>query len=141
MISTICGPPRRPDCGADGCGVSLAIPPRWTEPVSFGFSGSLTSYCLSSPVPQQETYSHLSSTERSMSLISGGTAPNGCNAGGSSEASAGSAGIVITFLAAHRSPSRCQSQTDAERSSTLITTPTNPHDFPGSCAGLSSSTI
>ena len=34
-----------------------------------------------------------------MSLTSGGTAPKGCSAGGSSEASAGSAGIVITFFA------------------------------------------
>jgi hypothetical protein len=38
---------------------------------------SLTSYCLSSPVPQHDTYSQRSSTDRSMSLIRGGTAPKG----------------------------------------------------------------
>ena len=76
-----------------------------------------------------------------MSLTSGGTAPNGCSAGGSSEASAGSAGIVIAFFAVHFSPSRRHSHTEAERSSTLITTPTNPHVFRGSWAGRISRTI
>ena len=51
-----------------------------------------------------------------MSVTSGGTAPNGCSAGGRSAASAGSAGIVITLSTAHRSPSRCQRQTEADRS-------------------------
>ena len=76
-----------------------------------------------------------------MSDTSGGTAPNGFNAGGRSSASAGSAGMVMTFSTAHRSPSRCHSHTDAERSSTLITTPTKPYALDGSWAGRSSSTI
>jgi hypothetical protein len=38
LISTICGPPRSRVSGADGCGVSLAIPPNCTDPVSRGFS-------------------------------------------------------------------------------------------------------
>ena len=117
------------------------MPPRRTEPVSLGWCGSLTSYCLSSPVPQHDTYSQRSSTDRSMSLTSGGTAPKGWSAGGSWSASAGSAGIVITFFAVQRSSSRCHSHTEADRSSTLITTPTNPQVWRGSCAGLTSSTI
>jgi hypothetical protein len=36
---------------------------------------------LSSPVAQHETYSQRSSTDRSMSETSGGTAPNGFSAG------------------------------------------------------------
>jgi hypothetical protein len=88
-----------------------------------------------------DTYHQRSSTDRSMSDTSGGTAPNGFNAGGRSSASAGSAGMVMTFSTAHRSPSRCHSHTDAERSSTLITTPTKPYVLVGSCAGRSSSTI
>ena len=38
-----------------------------------------------------------------MSVTSGGTAPNGSSSGGSWSASAGSAGIVITLVTAHRS--------------------------------------
>ena len=67
-----------------------------------------------------------------MSLTSGGTAPNGWSAGGSWSASAGSAGMVIAFSTAHWPPSRCHSHTDAERSSTLITTPTKPQVLRGS---------
>ncbi len=47
----------------------------------------------------------------------------------------------MTLSAAHRSPSRCHSHTEADRSSALITTPANPQAFDGSCAGRSSSTI
>ena len=62
-----------------------------------------------------------------MSVISGGTAPNGCRIGGSCSASAGSAGIVITFSAETvPSSARFQSQTEAERSAVEVTTPTNP---------------
>ena len=109
--------------------------------ISRGWNGSLTSYCLSSPVPQQDTYSQWSSTDRSMSETSGGTAPNGCRAGGRSSASAGSAGMVITLSIAHLSPLGCHSHTDADRSSTLMTTPTKPNVLAGSWAGRSSSTI
>ena len=70
-----------------------------------------------------------------MSETSGGTAPNGFSAGGRSSGSAGSAGIVITFWTAQRSPSRCHIHTDADRSSTLITTPTKPQALAGSWAG------
>ena len=76
-----------------------------------------------------------------MSVTSGGTAPNGAITGGSADASAGSAGIVITLVTSQRSPERCHSHTDADRSSTETTTPTNPYDLVGSCAGRSSSTI
>src|SRR5215207_8547867 len=117
------------------------MPPRRTDPVSRGLNGSVASYCLSSPVPQHEMYSQRSSTERSMSEMSGGTAANGLSAGGSSSGSAGSGGIVMTFSTAHRSPSWCHSQTDAEKSSTLMMTPTNPYAFDGSWAGRNSSTI
>ena len=67
-----------------------------------------------------------------MSLTSGGTAPKGWSAGGNWSASAGSAGMVIAFSIAQRSSSRCHSHTDAERSSTLITTPTKPQVLRGS---------
>ena len=93
-------------------------------------------------MPQQDTYSQRSSTDRSMSEISGGTAPNGLRAGGSSSGSAGSAGMVMTLLARPSGPRRwCQAQIDPERSSTLMTTPTNPQVLDGSWAGRSSSTI
>src|SRR5829696_4715244 len=117
------------------------MPPRRTDPVSTGLRMSATSYCLSSPVPQQDTYSQRSSTDRSMSETSGGTAPNGLSAGGSRSGSAGSAGMVMTSRTAQRSPSRYQAQMDPERSSTLITTPTNPQVLAGSWAGRTSSTI
>ena len=76
-----------------------------------------------------------------MSVTSGGTAPKPFSSSGSWSASAGSAGIVITFLIAQSAPSRCHSQTEADRSSTETTTPTNPYALRGSCAGRSSSTI
>ena len=117
------------------------MPPSSTEPVSRGWKMSLTSYCLSSPVPQQDTYSQRSSTDRSMSDTSGGTAPNGWSDGGRSSGSAGSAGMVITLRTAHRPPSRCHSHTEPDRSSALITTPTNPQAFAGSWAGRTSNTI
>src|SRR5919199_1797414 len=114
LTSTICGPPASASPGAAGCAVLRTTPPRCTEPTSRGALGSETSNCLSSPVPQQETYSIRSSTERSMSVTSGGTAPNGCSAGGRSAGSAGSAGMVITFSAVQEPPSRCQRQTEAD---------------------------
>ena len=62
-----------------------------------------------------------------MSVMSGGTAPNGCRSGGSWSASAGSAGIVMTFSAdTVPSSARSHSQTDADRSAVDVTTPTNP---------------
>ena len=88
------------------------MPPTRTEPVSTGWNGSLTSNCLSSPVPQQETYSFWSSTARARSVISGGTAPNGCSAGGRTDASAGSAGIEMTFCAVHAPSSPSMPQPD-----------------------------
>ena len=71
----------------------------------------------------------------------GGTAPKGLRAGGSSSGSAGSAGMVMTLVTAQVSPSRCQAQIDPDRSSTLMTTPTNPQVFSGSWDGRTSSTI
>ena len=62
-----------------------------------------------------------------MSVISGGTAPNGCRIGGSWSASAGSAGIVITFSTLTvPSSARSHSQTEADRSAVEVTTPTKP---------------
>ena len=52
-------------------------------------------------MPQQDTYRSLSSTDSEMSVISGGTAPNGCRIGGSCSVSAGSGGIVMIFSRAH----------------------------------------
>src|SRR5215218_8871179 len=77
LTSTIWGPPPSRWSGAAGWGWRRTIPPRRTEPVSRGWKMSATSYCLSSPVPQQDTYSQRSSTDRSMSETSGGTAPEG----------------------------------------------------------------
>ena len=78
-------------------------------------------------MPQQETTSDLSSTDSAMSVTSGGTAPNGCRAGGSCSVSAGSAGMVMTFSALNvPSPLRSHSQIDADRSAVEVTTPTNP---------------
>src|SRR5574341_302471 len=59
LISTICGPPASRRSGAAGCGCWPTIQPSRIEPVSRGLNGSLTSYCFSSPVPHQDTYSHL----------------------------------------------------------------------------------
>ena len=62
-----------------------------------------------------------------MSVTSGGTAPNGCSSGGSWSASAGSAGIEITFeTLTVPSEARSHSHTEAERSAVEVTTPTNP---------------
>jgi hypothetical protein len=84
----------------------------------------------------------LSSTDSEMSVTSGGTAPNGWRIGGNCSASAGSAGIVMTFSTLTRPSSpRFHSHTDAERSAVEVTTPTNPYVFDGSWAGRSSSTI
>src|ERR1700734_2502748 len=74
------------------------MPPTGTEPISLGLNGSETSYCRISPVPQQEAYRKRSSTERLISVSSGGTALKPCNSGGSWFGSAGSAGISMTFF-------------------------------------------
>src|SRR5215212_9271445 len=97
-----------------------------SEPVCLGLNGSDTSYCNSSPVPQHDTYSCWSSSDRLMSVISGGTAPKPLSIGGSSSGSAGSAGTVITLRAAHLPLSRYHIHTEAERSFRLVTTPTKP---------------
>src|SRR6478672_334438 len=102
------------------------MPPSCTEPVSTGLKGSDTSYCFSSPVPKHDTYRNRSSSERLMSVTSGGTAPNPLSNGGSLSASAGSAGISMTFRILHEPPSRYHAQTDADRSLMLVTTPTKP---------------
>src|SRR5215467_7958137 len=102
---------------------------------------------MNSPVPQHETYRYLSSSDKLMSVTNGGTAPNPFKKGGSSSASAGSAGISITFFTAHPAPfpfrpfSRYQTQMDADRSFNETTTPRKPYAFVGSCAGRSSSAI
>src|SRR5688572_19506267 len=112
-------------------------------PVSLGLNGSETSYWRSSPVPQQLTYNMLSSSDRLMSETSGGTALNPWSIGGSTDGSAGSAGISITLRVFHVSlaSSWYHIQTELDRSARLITTPTKPYAFLGSCAGRSSSTI
>src|SRR5690242_1279270 len=110
------------------------MPPMRIEPTCLGENGSLTSYCLSSPVPQHDTYRNRSSSDRSMSLMSGGTALNGLSAGGSTPSSAGSAGMVIVFFALNVPLSRYHVQTDPDRSAVLITTPAKPYCFVGSCA-------
>src|SRR5688572_31546794 len=108
------------------------MPPMRVEPLSCGLNGSLTSYRRSSPVPQHDTYSQWSSTERLMSETSGGTTPNPWMIGGSSAGSAGSAGMVMTFFAFHSPlPSRAFSsryhmKIDDDRSASDSTTPTNP---------------
>ena len=76
-----------------------------------------------------------------MSVTSGGTALKGLSAGGSTEGSAGSAGISITFLIDHSSPVRFHIHTEAERSLVEMTTPTKPKVLVGSCEGRSSSAI
>ena len=67
-----------------------------------------------------------------MSVTSGGTALKPLSSGGRSASSAGTAGMVITFRVRH-SPfpfravrSRYQMNTELERSSSEITTPTKP---------------
>src|SRR3712207_8372760 len=74
-----------------------------------------------------------SSTDRSMSVTSGGVAAKGLSAGGRSAGSAGAAGVVMTFSAFHSAPSRNQRHTDADRSAGGTTTPTKPQVAAGSC--------
>src|SRR5262245_17257209 len=106
------------------------MPPILTEPVSTGLNGSETSNCFSSPVPQHDTYRKRSSSERLMSVTSGGTAPKPLRRGGRSSAAAGSAGISMTLRTRHgldlSLPSRYHVQIDDERSLRLVTTPTKP---------------
>src|SRR5579864_5249616 len=97
-----------------------------SEPTCFGLCGSETSYWRISPVPQQDAYKNRSSSERSMSVNSGGTALKPFSSGGNNSGSAGSAGISITFFKLHFPLSRVQSQMDEERSFSETTTPTNP---------------
>src|SRR4029453_16114218 len=111
------------------------MPPIRTEPVFFGLNGSDTSYWMNSPVPQQETYRNLSSSDRLMSVTNGGTALKSLSIAGNLSGSAGSAGISITFFKPHAPLSRCHSQTDADRSFSDTTTPTKPYAFVGLCAG------
>ena len=68
--------------GAEGWDVWRTIPPSFTEPVSTGWAGSLTSNCFSSPEAQHETYRKRSSTDRSMSVMIGGSSPNPLSNGG-----------------------------------------------------------
>ena len=116
------------------------MPPRRTEPVSRGRKMSVTSYCLNSPLPHRHK-------ERAVVHRQGDVGdqrrhrPDGLSAGGSRSGSAGSAGMVTTLVAAHRSPSRRQKKTDPDRSSTPMTTPTNPQGLEGSWAGRTSNTI
>jgi len=61
-----------------------------------------------------------------MSVTSGGTAPKGWITGGSCSASAGSAGISMTFLASTLPLVRSHIHTLALRSAVETTTPTKP---------------
>src|SRR5258706_12850987 len=76
------------------------MPPICTEPVFFGCNGSETSYWRNSPVPKQETYKKRSSSDRLISVISGGTALNPCKSGGNVAGSAGLAGNSDFFCGA-----------------------------------------
>src|SRR5437899_6346368 len=105
------------------------MPPIRTEPVFFGLNGSETSYCKNSPVPQQETYRNLSSSDKLMSDTSGGTALKSLSIAGNLSGSAGSAGISMIFFKSHAPLVRCHSQTDADKSSSDTTTPTKPYAF------------
>src|SRR5207245_4771348 len=104
------------------------MPPNFTEPVCTGRKGSETSYCRSSPVPQQETYKNRSSSERFMSVTRGGTALKPLSKGGNCSGSAASAGISITFRTFQEllpfASSRYQIQIEEERSFSDVTTPT-----------------
>src|SRR5450631_1380723 len=91
------------------------MPPMCTEPASLGFRGSVTSYWRISPVPQQATYKNLSSMDKSMSVTSGGTAPNPCRSGGNWSFGAGSAGMVAVFSMWNLPPSRHQVQIEPSR--------------------------
>src|SRR5262245_60516845 len=70
-----------------------------------------------------------------MSLTSGGTAPKPLSSGGSTDASAGSGGMVAVFAAWKRPPSRHQVQIEASRLLVSTTTPTKPYSRVGSWAG------
>src|SRR4051812_46919732 len=105
-------------------GVRFAIPPMRTEPASVGLRGSETSYCRSSPVPQHATYRKRSSSDRSMSVTSGGTAPKPLSSGGRSSAGVGSAGIVMVFSMWNLPSSRHQVQIEPSRLVVSTTTPT-----------------
>src|SRR5437660_6513304 len=96
---------------------------------------------MNSPVPQQETYRNLSSSDKLMSVTSGGTALKSLSIGGNFSGSAGSAGISITFFKSHAPLLRCQSQIDADKSLSETTTPLKPYALVGACAGRISSTI
>src|SRR5208282_3969757 len=110
------------------------MPPTCTDPINLGLNGSETSYWRISPVPQQEAYRKRSSTERLISVSSGGTALKPCNSGGNWLGSAGSAGISMTFFTSNfpleppfDPPSgRCHNQIELERSFSDTTTPTKP---------------
>src|SRR5437764_15467174 len=102
------------------------MPPMRTEPVFFGLNGSETSYCKNSPVPQQETYRNLSSSDKLMSDTSGGTALKSLSIGGSFDGSAGSAGSSITFFISDAPSLRCHSPTHADQSFSETTTPAKP---------------
>src|SRR5512138_1930396 len=101
-------------------------------PVSFGSNGLDTSYWRISPVPQQETYRNRSSSDRSISVTSGGTALNGWSAGGRSAGSAGSAGISMTFFTCQDPLSWYQVQIELDRSVVLMTTLAKPCVWVGS---------
>src|SRR5438876_10888665 len=96
---------------------------------------------MNSPVPQQETYRNLSSSDKLMSVTSGGTVLKSLSIAGNFSGSAGSAGVSITFFKSHAPLLRCQSQTAADKSLCETTTPTKSYAFGGSCAGRISGTI
>src|SRR5207247_11200853 len=102
------------------------MPPMRTDPDFFGLNGSDTSYCNISPVPQQETYRNLSSSDKSMSVTSGGTALKSLSNGGNFSGSAGSAGISITFFKCQEPLFRFYSPTWADKSLRETTTQTKP---------------
>src|SRR5438067_13368832 len=102
------------------------MPPMRTEPVFFGLNGSETSYGKNSPVPQQETYRNLSSSDKSMSDTSGGTALKSFSIGGNFSGSAGSAGTSTTFFTPHAPLFLCQSQTCGDKFWSETTIPTYP---------------
>src|SRR5574339_312067 len=113
------------------------MPPIVSEPVSIGLNGSDTSNCFSSPVPKHETYRKRSSSDRLMSVTSGGAAPKPLKIGGRLSAAAGSAGISITLRTRQGAnlllPSRYHSQIEDDRSLRLTTTPAKPYVSLGLC--------
>src|SRR5678810_1030788 len=106
------------------------MPPMRNEPVFLGLNGSVTSYWMNSPVPQHETYRKRSSSDKLMSVTSGGTALKPFSNGGSFSGSAGSAGISISLRTAHfpflPPSSRYHIQMDDDRSLSEMPTPTKP---------------